>query len=286
MIDNLLGVYLVHLSYFAIVFIPVISSMGFPFSEEMVLLGTGYLASTGFIRWDLGLILLFIGIIAGDNSGYFIGWQGGKLFNFVVSERRLNKAKRFANKHGAKAVFIARFIPGLRFFTPLIAGASKMKYSKFFCYNTLGAIIVVPIGMGVGYYIGKSLDQIISFTQELNIIIFISVLVLLSVASILACCFRRTIRRKIRESDFFDRWLQKGEEPYHIITFKNPGSHSRKIIAKIRKTDGKVNFLISHVKDGSVKRFVKLKQWLSLKKYNSYIKRLTKSRKHKIEKWD
>lgn len=286
MIDNLLAVYLVHLSYFAIVFIPIISSMGFPFSEEFVLLGAGYLASTGFIRWDLGIILLFIGVVAGDNSAYFIGRQGGKLFDFIVSERKLRKAKKYTDRYGAKAVFIARFIPGMRWLVPIIAGASKMRYRKFFFYNILGAVIVVPVGMGLGYYIGMSIDQIISFTQEFNTLIFILALVLILFASILVCCYRRAIRRKVRESDFFDRWLKKGEEPYHVITFNNPGSSSRKIVAKIRKADGKINFLVGHIKGGSVKRFVKLKHWLSLKKYHSYVKRLTKSRKHKIEEWD
>jgi len=132
MIEELLAVYLVHLSYFALVFIPVISSLGFPFSEELVLLGAGYLAATGFIRWDIGIILVFIGVLAGDNSAYFLGRQGGKLFNWVVPERKLKKASRFANKHGPKAVFIARFIPGLRWLVPIIVGASRMKYRKFF----------------------------------------------------------------------------------------------------------------------------------------------------------
>ena len=62
MIEELIAVYLIHLSYFALVFMPVISSLGFPFSEELVLLGAGYLASTGFIRWDLGMLLVFIGV--------------------------------------------------------------------------------------------------------------------------------------------------------------------------------------------------------------------------------
>jgi len=74
MIEELIAVYLIHLSYFALVFMPVISSLGFPFSEELVLLGAGYLASTGFIRWDLGMLLVFIGVVAGDNAGYFIGF--------------------------------------------------------------------------------------------------------------------------------------------------------------------------------------------------------------------
>jgi membrane-associated protein len=286
MIDNLLGVYLIHLSYFALVFIPVISSLGFPFSEELMLLGAGYLAAIGFIRWDLGLMLVFIGVIAGDNSAYFIGRQGGRLFDLIVSERKLKKAQRYTDKHGAKTVFIARFIPGMRWLVPIIAGASKMKYKKFFLYNTLGAVLVVPIIMSIGYYVGTSLEQIIIFTQDLNAIIFIAALVLISVASIFVCCYRRTLRQKLRESSFFDRWLKKGEEPYQVVTLGNPKHSARQIIAKIRKKDGKVNFLIGHVKDGSVKKFIKLKQWLSLKRYQAFLRKWTKARQHKIEKWD
>jgi membrane protein DedA with SNARE-associated domain len=260
--------------------------MGFPFSEELVLLGAGYLASTGFIRWDLGILLCFIGLVAGDNCGYFIGRQGGKLFHLVVSERKLNKARKFFNRYGAKTVFIARFVPGLRFFTPLIAGASRMPWRRFAFYNTLGAVIVAPLGVTVGYYIGMSIDQIIGFTQELNILIFVLALVLLSIAGICICIYRRSIRKSIRESNFFDRWLKKGEEPYQMVTFGNPRSSAQRIVAKIRKTDGKVNFLVSQVNAGSVKKFIKLKRWFSLKRYESLIKRMAKSRKHKIEKWD
>lgn len=286
MIDTLLAVYLVHLSYFALVFIPLISSLGFPFSEELVLLGAGYLASTGFIRGDLGLIFVFIGVLAGDNAAYFLGRQGGRLFNWVVPERKLKKAKRFADKHGPKAVFIARFIPGLRWLVPILVGASKMKYRRFLFYNTIGAVIVVPLVMGLGYYIGMSMNQIIQFTQDLNMLIVFAILVLLSILAILVCCYRRLLRRKIRESSFFDRWLKKGEEPYQMITVEHPDSTARKIIAKIRKADGKVNFLVGHVKNGYIKRFVKLKHWLSLKRYNSVVRKYTLKRKHKIEKWD
>ena len=286
MIEELLAVYLVHLSYCALVFIPVISSIGFPFSEELVLLGAGYLASTGFIRLDVGILLCFIGLIAGDNCGYFIGRKGGKLFNLVVSERKLKKASKFFNRYGAKTVFIARFVPGLRFFTPLIAGASRMPWRRFLFYNTLGAAIVAPVGITIGYYIGMSIDQIIGFTQELNILIFVVVLILLSSVGIGICIYRRAIRRSIRESNFFDAWLKKGEEPYQMVTFGNPGSSAERIVAKVRKADGKINFLVSQVNAGSVKKFIKLKRWFSLKRYESLIKRMAKSRKHKIEKWD
>ncbi|MBW3000122.1 DedA family protein [Candidatus Woesearchaeota archaeon] len=286
MIEEVLAVYLMHLSYSALVIIPIISSMGFPFSEELVLLGAGYLASTGFIDWNLGLLFFLIVLIEGENTSYIIGRQGGRLFNLIVSERRLRKAKKFFNKWGAKAVFVARFVPGPRFLIPIIAGASKMPWRRFFFYNALGAVIVVPIGMTIGYYIGRSMDQIIGFTQELNILIFVALLILLSLASIFVCIFRKKIRKKVRESNFFDRWLKKGEEPYQMVTFGNPDSSARRIVAKIRKADGKVSFIISYVKAGYVKKFIKLKRWLSLRRYNAFVKKMTKHRKHKVEEWE
>ncbi|MBD3304247.1 hypothetical protein GF343_03810 [Candidatus Woesearchaeota archaeon] len=286
MIEELIAVYLVHLSYFALVFIPVISSLGFPFSEELVLLGAGYLVATGFIRWDLGIILVFIGVVAGDNSAYFIGWQGGKLFDYVVPERRLKKARKFVDKYGAKAVFIARFILGVRWLVPIIAGASRMKYRKFFFYNTLGAVIVVPIGTGLGYFIGMSLDQIIVFTQELNILFLVSIMTLMITAAIAACFYRKYIRTKIRESNFYDRWIKKGEEPYQIVTLGNPDSSARQLIAKTRTCDGMISCIISDVRRGSVKRFIKLKPWFSLSAYQRFVKRFARKRRHKIEQWE
>lgn len=286
MIEELLAVYLVHLSYFALVFIPVISSIGFPFSEEFLLLGAGYLAATGFIRWDLGLLLCFMGVLAGDNMGYFFGSQGGRFFYLVVSERRLKKAQRFFNRFGSKAVFIARFVPGIRFLMPLLAGASKMQYRRFFFYNTLGALIVVPVLMNVGYYIGLNLDEILCLTQELNILVFFVLLIILLSVSVSVCLLRRRIRMRIRESNFFDRWLKKGEEPYQMVTFGNPRGSARRVLAKIRKCDGKISCLVSDIHDGSVKKFIKLRRWFSLKGYNAFITRLAKKRKHKIEEWD
>lgn len=284
--DVALFSYLVNLTYIALVLIPIAGSLGFPFSEELLLMAAGYLSYTGFIRADFAFILCMIGVIAGDNLGYWVGKQGGFFLDKLLTMRRRRKAQRFFDRHGAKAVFFGRFLVGPRFWMPLIAGASGMRWKAFFTYTAFGAIIVVPFYIIIGYFVGKNLKQIIAISHELSDFVVLSLLIIAVCVGLYVCFFRKSFRRKIREDNLLDDWLEK-DEPYQIATFGNPeeGDASR-FIAKIRKNDGKVKVIVSQMHEGVVRKFVKLKRWISLKKYKAMLKLQARLSRPKIEKWE
>ena len=284
--DIALFSYLEHLTYLALVLIPIAGSIGLPFSEELLLMAAGYLAYTGFIRFDLAIVLCFIGVIAGDNVGYFVGEQGGFLLDKLLTMRRRRKAQRFFDRHGAMAVFFGRFLVGPRFWMPLIAGASGMRWKTFFTCTALGTIIVVPFYMILGYFVGKNLNHIIAISHSVSDFIVLSILIIAVLACMYICINRRNFRQKIREDSVLDDWLER-DEPYQVATFGNlEEGDANRFIAKIRKNDGKVKVIVSQVHDGAVKKFIKLRNWISLKKYQAMIKLRAKLSKPKIEKWE
>ena len=102
------------------------------------------------------IVLLSIAAIAGDSVGYWSGEKfGRRLFtneeSFWRNPKRLEAANAFYEKHGGKAIVLARFIPAVSTFVPIVAGMAKMSYSKFLIWNVLGGIGWV-VSMTVGGY--------------------------------------------------------------------------------------------------------------------------------------
>ncbi|MCZ4080458.1 VTT domain-containing protein [Rhodococcus sp. H36-A4] len=141
------------------------------------------------------LILIPIAAILGDQVGFFIGSKGGTAL-FKSNDARFFKKKyideshAFFEKHGPITIILARFVPIVRTFAPVVAGASKMKYSLFLTYNIVGGILW---GAGVtmlGYLLGQ-----IDFIREHVDIIFI-IIVLVSVLPIVIEVGKRMIKAR------------------------------------------------------------------------------------------
>ncbi|MFF2025739.1 DedA family protein [Streptomyces sp. NPDC058171] len=135
---------------------------GFFLPGDSLLFTTGLLVTTGTLTMDLWLIctLICIAAIAGDQVGYLFGKKvGPALFNrpdsrFFKQENVL-KAHEFFEKHGPKSLVLARFVPIVRTFTPIIAGVSGMRYRSFITFNVIGGVLW---GAGVtllGAWLGK-----------------------------------------------------------------------------------------------------------------------------------
>ncbi|NIL78816.1 VTT domain-containing protein [Rhodococcus sp. B10] len=132
--------------------------------------------------WTL-IILIPIAAVAGDQVGYFIGRKGGTaLFKSddakFFKKKYIDESHAFFEKHGPITIILARFVPIVRTFAPVVAGASKMKYSIFVTYNIVGGVVW---GAGVtllGYFLGQ-----IAFIRDNVDIIFI-IIVLVSVLPI------------------------------------------------------------------------------------------------------
>ncbi|MDL9938562.1 VTT domain-containing protein [Gordonia sp. ABSL1-1] len=138
--------------------------------------------------WEL-LIYIPIAAIIGGQIGYWIGrYVGTSMFKpdaRFLKDRYLTEAHEFFEKHGPITIFLARFVPIVRTIAPIVAGAARMKYSVFFIYNVVGAIVW---GAGItllGFWLGR-----FEVVQKLIEPIFI-LIVLLSVAPMLIEWYRR-----------------------------------------------------------------------------------------------
>ena len=137
--------------------------IGFFLPGDSLLFTAGLLvAGTHYLHTPLWLLCLLIGVaaVAGDQVGYMFGNRlGPRLFRRPNSKlfRReyLTRSEAFFERYGSRSVVLARFVPIVRTFTPIVAGASRMHYRRFLAYNVIGGILW---GCGVtvlGYYLGR-----------------------------------------------------------------------------------------------------------------------------------
>lgn len=128
---------------------------------DSLLFAAGAVAATNpeaFSPHLLILLLLFAPFL-GDNVNYWVGNKlGPKVFSrpksLFFNPEHLNRTHLFYEKHGAKMVIIARFLPIIRTFAPFVAGIGKMRYSKFIAMSSLGTLLWVPTFVYAGYFFG------------------------------------------------------------------------------------------------------------------------------------
>ncbi len=174
---------LVHFSYLAVFLLIAASGAFLPLPEEIVLIVGGYLASLGFLRLPLLIPVALLGTLVGDNIAFWIGRKRGIFFfkpiaRFLFATKRIAKAQQEFHKHSAWMVFSARFLVGVRFLGPILAGASQMPWKRFQFYNFLGAIIWIPAMTGVGYFLGRHIERLfhdVEFLRHVLIVVFIVV---------------------------------------------------------------------------------------------------------------
>lgn len=141
------------------------------------------------------LVLIPIAAILGDQVGYFIGTKGGKAL-FKSNEARffkkqyIDESEAFFEKYGPITIVLARFVPIVRTYAPVVAGASRMKYSIFVTYNVTGAILWGAGVTMIGYLLGQ-----IQFIRDNVDYIFIGI-VLVSVLPIVITVSKKMIQRR------------------------------------------------------------------------------------------
>lgn len=133
---------------------------GFFLPGDSLLFTAGLLASQNLLSIFWLLILCLIAAVTGDNVGYLFGKKTGPLiFNkedsFFFRKKYIEKAKAFYEDHGKKTIILARFIPIVRTFAPIIAGTAEMEYKTFRNYNFLGGFIWTWGILGLGYLLGN-----------------------------------------------------------------------------------------------------------------------------------
>ncbi len=150
----------------AIVFSESGLAIGFFLPGDTLLFAAGFFSAQGqlpHIGWVIAVIIA--AAVAGDNVGYSIGRRfGPRLFRkkdgIVFKQEYITRAEAFYEKHGGKTIVLARFVPVVRTFAPMVAGAGKMERKRFFMFNIIGATLW---GAGVttaGYFLGSKIPNI------------------------------------------------------------------------------------------------------------------------------
>lgn len=129
---------------------------------DSLLFTAGLFARSGALDLSYLLILLFIAAVLGDNSNYWIGRKIGlRVFHIklkgrpIVKQEYLDKTHAFFEKHGTKAIIMARFVPFVRTFAPFAAGVGEMGYRRFFSFDILGGALWIGSLTIAGYMLGN-----------------------------------------------------------------------------------------------------------------------------------
>ena len=154
-----------YIGLFAIVFAESGLFFGFFLPGDSLLLAAGLLASQGELEVAVLLLILPAAAILGDGVGYWFGKRTGpRIFNrddsLLFRRKNLLAARAFYDRHGGKAIVLARFMPFIRTFAPIVAGAVEMPYRRFLTFNVAGGLLW---GVGVtlaGYYLGQAIPDI------------------------------------------------------------------------------------------------------------------------------
>ena len=124
---------------------------------DSLLFAAGTFAALGsFNVWGL-IGLLIIAAVTGDAVNYSIGhYLGERAYSIKwIKKEYLEKTHAFFEKHGGKAIFLARFVPIVRTFAPFVAGIGKMSYAYFATYNIVGGVTWVILFTLLGYFFGN-----------------------------------------------------------------------------------------------------------------------------------
>jgi membrane-associated protein len=155
--------------------------IGFFLPGDSLLFTAGVLASQGFLNIYILLPTIIIAAIAGDSAGYLFGRKvGRKIFNredsVIFHKNNLLKAQSFYDKYGPMTIIIARFVPVVRTFAPIVAGVGEMDYKKFVSYNIIGGLLwTLSMTLG-GFYLIKIFPSL-----EHNLELVVIAIIILSV---------------------------------------------------------------------------------------------------------
>lgn len=152
---------------------------GFFFPGDSLLFTAGFLASQQILDIRVLVPLVVIGAIGGDSAGF---WMGSKFAKWLMSRREsfffkkeyIKRAHDFYEKHGGRALILARFVPAVRTFVPIVAGMADMKYSKFITFNITGGFLWgagIPL---IGYHLGSIIPDVDKYLLPIIAVIIIA----------------------------------------------------------------------------------------------------------------
>jgi membrane-associated protein len=162
----------------AIVFTETGLLVGFFLPGDSLLITAGLVAATGALNiWWLNVLLMAAAIV-GDSVGYAIGARiGPRLFtrekSWLFNPRHVERTREFYARHGARTIVIARFVPIIRTFAPVVAGVGQMSYPRFLFYNVAGGVGWVASMTWAGYLLGRVVPDIDRHIHILVIVVIV-----------------------------------------------------------------------------------------------------------------
>ncbi len=181
---NLLGGY-VYFGLWFIIFAETGLAVGFFLPGDSLLVVSGLFAAAGKLNVWLVMLAFFLGSVIGDSTGYWTGrWMGKTLFNredsWIFKPSRVQKAHTFFEKYGVKTVILARFVPIVRTFAPIVVGAAEMPYRQFLPFSIIGGLLWIASMVLAGYFLGGVIERALGIKLEDHIEKVVIVVVFLS----------------------------------------------------------------------------------------------------------
>lgn len=171
--------------YWVIFFGVMLENAGLPIPGETVLLFAGLLSFQGEMNLWRAMVTGFVAASIGDSIGYGLGRYAGTPFvekyvdRFSTLRRMFTKAQARFRKYGHWAVFVGRFITGLRVFAGPLAGIFRMSYWRFLIFNFSGAVVWAMAAVTVGYLFGSSWESLVHFVEAFHRLTLIALAVLI-----------------------------------------------------------------------------------------------------------
>jgi membrane-associated protein len=156
--------------------------IGFFLPGDSLLVSAGLLASQGLLDVYLLGALLSVAAVVGDTVGYHIGKATGpRIFtredSLFFNKKHLLRAHDFYERHGGKTIILARFMPIVRTFAPVVAGVGAMRYRDFIVYNVVGGLLWVWSMLFTGYFLGRYIPGIDEHIEAvILVVVFLSIL--------------------------------------------------------------------------------------------------------------
>jgi membrane-associated protein len=168
-----------YIGLFGIIFAESGLLIGFFLPGDSLLFTAGFLASQGLLNIWVLVPLLFFAAVIGDSVGYSFGYRvGPRIFNrkdsILFNKEHLHRANKFFERYGGKTIILARFMPIIRTFVPILAGVGTMHYRTFLFYNIVGAFLwAVGITL-LGFFLGKAIPDVDKYLLPIIVVIILS----------------------------------------------------------------------------------------------------------------
>jgi len=146
--------------------------LGLPIPEDISLISAGYLAHLGKVDAHTVFLVCFAAVIGGDSLAFMLGRGFGtkilasRFGRRYFTPRRQRRVRAYFRTYGSKVVFVARFLPGLRFSIFLSAGMLHVKPHIFFIYDSMAALLSVPFLIYSAWYFGDQIDNVIKWSRR------------------------------------------------------------------------------------------------------------------------